>query len=254
MRVLLLDIETAPVMADVWSLWNNNVGLNQIVQDWYILSWAAKWLGANGVQYADQRAAEDIEDDSAILQPLWRLLDEADIVVAHNGERFDIPKINARFIRAGLLPPSPYRVVDTLKIAKKRFKFTSNRLAYLAEFLKVPVKKRVHEKFPGHQLWIEVRKGNLAAWREMKLYNVDDVHALEGVYLKLRPWDKMHPNMAVEAEGHVCPVCGSDHVHPRGYTHTNAGKYQRYVCECGAWSRGADNLLTKQQRKELLRR
>lgn len=255
MRILLLDIETAPIMADVWKLWDENVGLNQIVKDWYILSWAAKWLGEKRVYYEDQRDAADIEDDTDILTKLWHLLDEADVVVAHNGVRFDVPKINARFVRAGLPPPSPYRVVDTLKIAKAQFKFTSNRLAYLAEFLKVPVKKRTHHKFPGHQLWIEVRKGNRAAWQEMKLYNGDDVRALEGVYLKLRPWDKFSPNAGTfSADEGVCPVCGHVHLEKRGFAYTQAGKYQRYRCtneSCLAWSRGKTNLLPKSQRKEM---
>lgn len=257
MKVLFLDIETSPIMADVWKLWDNNVGLNQIVMDWYILSWAAGWAGSDKVMYADQRHAASIEDDSAILGELWKLLDAADIVVAHNGDRFDVPKINARFIKAGLPPPSPYRTIDTLKIAKAKFKFTSNRLAYLAEFLGTEVKKQEHHSFPGHTLWTEVRKGNLKAWREMKSYNVADVDTLKGVYYKLAPWSTIHPNMAVDSqsEQHVCPVCGEHHtLQPRGFAYTNTGKFQRYVCDCGAWSRGKDNLLTKGKRKSLLAR
>lgn len=256
MKILLLDIETAPMMADVWKMWDENIGLNQIVQDWYILSWSAKWLDGGRMFYADQRAAASIENDRDILEQLWYLLDQADIVVAHNGDRFDIPKINARFVKAGLPPPSPYRQIDTLKIAKSRFKFTSNRLAYLGEFLGVETKKITHTKYPGHQLWIEVRKGNLSAWEEMKRYNKADVLALEGVYLKLRAWDKRHPNLAVDhAEDGVCPICGVAHsLEKRGYTYTNGGKYQRYHCtneSCGAWSRGKTNLLDKEERKAL---
>lgn len=254
-KVLFLDIETSPILADVWKLWDNNVGLNQIALDWYILSWAAGWLGSDKVHYADQRGAENLEDDSGILRQLWELLDQADIVVAHNGDRFDVPKINARFIKAGLPPPSPYRTVDTLKIAKAKFKFTSNRLAYLAEFLGTDQKKLEHQKFPGHSLWVEVRKGNLAAWREMKAYNVADVTTLKGVYTRLAPWDTKHPNMGIDLdEETVCPVCGSQHLSPRGFQYSNTGKFQRYVCDCGAWSRGKENLLTKEKRRSLLAR
>lgn len=258
MKILLLDIETAPLEADVWSLWNNNVGLNQVKHDWYILSWSAKWLGQRKIMYRDQRHAANIEDDSVILAELHALMDEADIVVAHNGDRFDVPKINARFIKAGLLPPSPYRQVDTLKIAKFSFKFTSNRLAYLGEFLNIPQKKLTHHRFPGHMLWTEVRKGNMKAWQEMERYNRADVLALEAVYLKLRAWDKRAPNagpyVALDTEdgGHVCPICGSVHTVKRGFQYTQAGKFQRYQCTnetCGAWSRDRINLLTKRQRR-----
>lgn len=253
MKILVLDIETAPMIADVWKLWDNNVGLNQIVQDWYILSWAAKWLDGKRVYYADQSKANNIEDDRAILVELWGLLDQADIVIAHNGNRFDIPKINARFLKAGLPPPSPYRQIDTLKIAKAKFKFTSNRLAYLAKFLGVEEKEE-HHAFPGHSLWVETRKGNAKAWKEMRKYNIQDVDTLEQVYFKLRPWDSKHPNLGVE--GGVCPVCGTEHsLEKRGFMYTNAGKYQRYVCtgeSCGAWSRGKTNLLSKDERKGLV--
>lgn len=251
MRILVLDIETAPMMGDVWSLWQQNIGLNQLYKDWYILSWSAKWLDGKQVFYADQSKAEHLEDDSEILRKLWVLLDQADVVIAHNGDRFDIPKINARLIKAGLLPPSPYRKIDTLKIAKAKFKFTSNRLAYLARYLGVDAKDE-HREFPGHALWVETRKGNPKAWKAMRNYNIQDILVLEKVYHKLRPWDSKHPNLGVE--GGVCPVCGEAHsLEKRGFHFSNAGRYQRYVCtSCGAWSRGKTNLLDKEERKGLV--
>lgn len=258
-RILLLDIENAPVLADVWKLWDENVGLSQIAQDWYILSFAARFLGEKRVHYADQRDAKDIEDDSDLLRYLWRLLDEADIVIAHNGDRFDVPKINARFVKAGLTPPSPYRQIDTLKIAKARFKFTSNRLAYLARYLGVPTPKDEHPEYPGHTLWVAVRKGILRAWNVMKKYNIADIEALHGVYLKLRAWDRRHPNLAVYHEdGELrCPVCGGEHLEMHGNQYSNAGQYTNYVCldpTCGAHSRDKTNLLSKEKRRSLLTR
>lgn len=258
-RILLIDIENAPILADVWKLWDENVGLSQIAQDWYILSFAARFLGEKKVHYHDQRDVANIEDDSGLLSKLWTLLDEADIVIAHNGDRFDVPKINARFIKAGFLPPSPYRQIDTLKIAKAKFKFTSNRLAYLAVFLGVPVPKDEHKQFPGHTLWTQVRKGNIRAWNVMKRYNIADIDALFGVYLKLRAWDKKHPNLAViyEDDEPRCPVCGGVHLSLSGTTYTNTGAFQNYVCAdatCAAHSRDKVNLLTKEKRRSLLAR
>src|SRR5690554_2502619 len=134
-KILILDIETAPILAHVWRTFKENVGLEQISFDWYILSFAAKWLHSDETLYFDQQYAKDVEDDTPLMQRLWKLLDDADIIVAHNGRRFDLKKINARFAIKGFKPPSPYRIVDTLEIAKKNFAFTSNRLAYLTDTL-----------------------------------------------------------------------------------------------------------------------
>jgi hypothetical protein len=257
-RILFLDIETAPILGNVWSIWQQNVGLNQIERDWYILSFGAKWLGEDRVLYFDQSKAKDIENDTDLLVRLWKLLDEADIVVAHNGKQFDTKKINARLILAGMSPPSPYKVVDTLLIAKAKFKFTSNRLEYLADKLNTKYKKLPHAKYPGFALWKAVMSGDKAAWAEMRAYNEHDVLSLEELYLKLRAWDSRHPNVDVyddEHEGPACPVCGGTHLQKRGFYYTNSGKYQRYACmnpQCGAWPRERYTANSKKKRKATL--
>jgi hypothetical protein len=255
-KVLILDIETAPILGNVWSIWQQNVGLNQIERDWYILSFGAKWLGQDKVIYYDQSRAAEIEDDTVLLGKLWKLLDEADIMVAHNGKQFDAKKINARFILAGMSPPSPYKVVDTLLIAKAQFKFTSNKLEYLADKLNTKYKKLSHAKYPGFSLWKGVMAGDKAAWAEMRTYNEHDVLSLEELYLILRPWDRKHPNVDVyddTHEGTACPVCGSHHLQKRGWHTTNVGKYQRYACNgCGAWSHARTPVNTKGKRRGLL--
>lgn len=255
-RILILDIETAPIAANVWRIWQENVGLNQIDRDWYILSFGAKWLGEDKVVYFDQSKAEDIENDKVLLEKLWKLLDEADIVVAHNGKKFDVRKINARFVLQGLKPPSPFKIVDTLILAKAQFAFTSNRLEYLADRLNKKYKKLPHAAFPGFELWKAVMRGDKKAWAEMRRYNEHDVLALEELYLILRPWDKQHPNVHVyndDIDDQACPVCGGYHLHQRGYRTTNVGKFPRYVCvDCGHWSSGRVAVNTKEKRKGLL--
>lgn len=254
-RTLILDIETAPILANVWKTWKENVGLEQIRADWYILSFSAKWLGDKEVFYYDQSAAKDIENDAALMEKLHKLLDEADIVVAHNGRRFDLKKINVRFFTHGLPPPSPYVIVDTLEIVKRHFAFTSNRLAFLTEHYCTTHKKRAHAKFPGFTLWKECLAGNKEAWKEMRLYNIDDVRSLEEFYLKVRPWAEGHPNVAAfdEPDRPACPRCGSKDVNERGHRHTQVGRYKRYQCNsCGGWSRGRLVVNSKEQRKNLL--
>lgn len=251
-KILLVDIETSPVLAYVWKLWDENVGLNQIHTDWFMLSWSAKWLGHKSVLYRDQRDAKKLEDDSGILRDLWLLLDEADIVIAHNGKRFDEKKINARFILNGMKRPSSFRSIDTLQIAKKNFGFTSNKLAYLADKL-CAQKKSEHRKYVGFDLWKACLAGEAAAWKEMEKYNKQDVLALEELYLKLEPWNSPGINIGVyyNDEERRCS-CGGTEFKGYGYRYTMKGKFRRLKCTaCGKEKQGSSNLLNREKRSTL---
>lgn len=243
-RILIFDIETAPVLAYVWGLRDQNVAVNQIHRDWYVIAWAAKWLGdpASKVIYRDQRHAKNIEDDKAILKDLWKLLNQADIVITQNGKNFDTPKLNARFITHGMRPPSPYKHLDTLQIAKSAARFTSNKLEYLTEKLCKKYKKLKHNKFPGFELWAECLKGNLRAWNEMRRYNKHDVLATEELYTKIRAWAPQNAPRVYNV-GHLthqCPTCGViGKLRPKGYTYTRVSRFRKYVCKgCGSWTNG----------------
>lgn len=253
-RVLLFDIETAPILGYVWGLWENNVGLNQINSDWHLLSWSAKWLDdpPSTTMYMDQRGVKNIEDDRKILKGIWDLLDQADIVITQNGRAFDQKKLNARFILSGLQPPSSYKHIDTKVIAKRHFAFTSNKLEYMSDKLCTKYKKLKHGKFSGFELWRECLADNPEAWKEMEKYNKYDVLALEELYKKLRPWDgSINFNLYREDHEHICS-CGCDELKKNGYVYTNIGKYQRYKClDCGTESRDKINLLTEEKRAAL---
>lgn len=252
--IVTLDIETAPYEAYVWGLWDQNVGLNQIKTEWSLLSFAAKRLDQKKVLYRDNRGQKNTRDDRALMIALWTVLNDSDIIVAQNGKRFDVKRINARFALLGFSPPSPYRVVDTMVEAKKYFGFTSNKLEWLSKHL-TPAKKSSHKKFPGFELWLECLADNKAAWDEMRRYNVLDVVACEQLYLKLRPWINNHPNVAAYEEGEreTCPKCGSADVQRRGFVHTQSGKYARLRCNgCYGWTRSKTNLLVTSKRKKLL--
>lgn len=255
-KIATIDIETSPLESWTWGIWDQNVGLEQIKTEWSILSYSAKWLGKKKVIYADTggRGAKRVRDDKPLMANLWRILDEADIVVAQNGQRFDIKKINARLIMHGFKPYSPVRVVDTLLVAKKHFSFTSNKLAWMSKYL-TDAKKSEHKKFPGFELWVECLKDNPRAWAEMRKYNIQDVIATEQLYIKQRPWISGHPNMGAytPSNTHSCPKCGSRDTQRRGESVTQQGRYQRYQCfGCGGWSRGKQALITSTNRKGLL--
>ena len=252
-RILLLDIETAPIYGAVWRLFKQNVGLNQIQKEWYMLSYCAKWYGEDAVSYEDKRDSWADETDFSLLESLWSLLDKADFIIAHNGKGFDIRKINSRFILNGMKPPSAYRVIDTLEIAKNRFGFTSNKLEWLTDKLCTQYKKNKHGKFPGFDLWSECLKGNIEAWEEMEEYNIYDVLSLEELYNILRPWDTKHPNVNLYYEDTRTRCrCGSYHLELNGYAYTNISKFDKFQCQdCGAEVRGRTNLLTKEKRASL---
>lgn len=251
-KVLLLDIETAPVLGYVWGLWDQNIGLNQIKSDWHLLSWSAKWLDSSKVMYMDQRREKNVENDKRILQGIWSLLDEADVIVTQNGKDFDAKKLNARFIMNGMKPPSSYKHIDTLKIAKKHFGFTSNKLEYMTDKLCTKYKKLKHTKYPGFEMWKECLAGNLDAWREMEKYNKYDVLSLEELYKKLIPWDNgVNFNLYSDDTGVVCK-CGSTSLKRYGYAFTATGKFQRYVCKtCGTETRDRKNLFSDEKKQSL---
>ena len=252
LKVLILDIENAPMTAYVWGLWQQNISPGMRIEGnrSYMMSVAAKWLHSDEIFYFETRT----EDDSEITAEILKLVDEADIIVGHNAQKFDMKKINAYAALNGLQPPSPYRVIDTMLVAKKHFAFERNTLEYLTGAL-CTSQKSAHKKFNGFELWSECIKGNEEAWKEMQHYNIQDVLVTEELYLTLRPWIKGHPNMVTLAcsTDNRCVSCGSTKVRPDGYSVTNVSKFQRYKCSnCGSFSRGRTNLLKKSHRDKLL--
>ena len=251
-RILILDIETAPNLAYVWKFFKENISPKQVLEHTTILSFAAKWLHSPTTLYHDCRGVLEERD---ILLALKMLLDRADIVVAHNGAKFDLPTISGRFLVNGIMPPSPFKIVDTYLAARKWFNFPSNSLEYLAEVFSLDVKKQSHSLYPGFELWKGVLIGDEDAWEEMRRYNIQDVEVLEALYFKMRPYIKNHPNIGVYLEREIacCSKCGSTNIHYRGYYKTSVGKYRRFVCnDCGGWSKTRFTELGKNINKTLL--
>lgn len=248
--MLLLDCETAPLLSFCWGLFDQNIGLNQIHSDTYILSWAAKWLGDpdSAVMYMDQQNARNMENDKALVKGIWKLLNDCDVVVSQNGRRFDVKRLNARFIAHGLPPTSSFKHIDTLLLARKHFAFTSNKLAYLTNLLCVKHKKSEHKKFSGFDLWKGCMERDPAAWAEMKKYNIMDVLSLEELYTKLIPWDNsVNFNLYNDSTENVCK-CGSKKFKRNGFFYTEKSRFQRFKClSCGSETRNTKNLFTKEK-------
>lgn len=237
MRTILLDIETSPNLADVWGLWNQNVGLDQLRESSELMCFAAKWLGDPAKLTRFVSGQHDPRHSGGrweMVQAAHAVLDEADAVATWNGKRFDIPHLNREFLEGGLKPPSPYKQIDLLETAKKQFRFPSNKLQYVSTHLGL----RGKVGHGGHKLWTACMAGDEAAWRLFERYNKQDVVLLDGIYQRFQPWVPGHPSHAALNGEDVCPKCASTRLQRRGTYQTPQSTFQRYQCQqCGAWSR-----------------
>ena len=256
-KILILDIETAPMAGYLWSLWKPAFNTTMIDSHTYILSWAAKWVDSDEVLFdalcrnPDYKAGD--ETDTRMLQGIWELLDEADYIVAHNGDKFDIKKLNTRFLLNSFTPPVPYKQIDTLKICKRMFGFDSNKLDNLLKEMYGYGKDEVG----GFDTWRGCMRGDMDSWDTLIEYNKADVTKLERLYLDMRAWDKLHPSAATHggsAGKRVCTVCGSENVSATDRTYsTGVSQFRVYTCgDCGSHMRDRASMLTAEQRSNIL--
>ena len=246
MKRLLLDIETAPNLAYIWGMWNQNIAPNQINATGYTMCWAAKWYGKRKVYFNSVHKSSEQE----MLAEIHELLTEADGVIHYNGTKFDMPTLNRDFIKHDMPPPAPYKQIDLLKTVRSQFRFHSNKLDEVLKALGLQGKVR----HTGMELWIDCMAKDPKAWKLMERYNRRDVTIMEGLYEKLLPWMKHHPNLAlyVDDENPVCPKCGNKGIVKDGTRSTNTQIYQRYYCGgCHSWLRGRKNI-TPPEKKGVL--
>lgn len=225
-KILFYDIETTPCEGYFWSRWQQ--GPTAIKKEWKILSFAYKWQGDKEIKFI--RAAKN-GSDKALCKKLWNLFNRADIVIAHNAKKFDNKKVRARFIFHGMAPHAPFSVVDTLVVARRHFKFTSNKLDDLGEYLGLG--KKVNTG--GFDLWLGCMANDPKAWKLMKKYNKQDVKLLEGCYDKLKIWMDDHPNVSLVTNPNAvirgCPYCGSKNYIKRGVRATHLSVKQKFQCK-----------------------
>jgi hypothetical protein len=237
-KILLYDIETAPRLGYVWGEYEQNV--IRVVKESYILCFSYKWFGDKTVKVVSlpdfKLYKRDREDDRDVVRALWSLFDEADYLIGHNSDSFDNRWAAKQFVYHSMKPPSPNIWIDTKKIAKRYFRFDSNSLDKLGEFLGVGRKV----KHDGVDTWFDCMSGDVKAWRTMIRYAKGDVDLLERVYLKLRPYHTSHPNInSLPGMLDACPKCGSKNIIARGSIPTNIGRKRRWSCnDCGGWSVG----------------
>lgn len=210
-----------------------------VERDTFILMFSYKWAHEKTVKTCClpdfRRYSRHKHDDKDLCGVLYHLLDQADIICAHNGDAFDIKKINSRLIVNGFSSPSPFKTIDTLKIARRSFKFDSAKLDNIGRYL------REGRKIPntGAALWRGCVEGDKKSWATMRKYGKQDTALLERVYHRLKSWAPNHPNMNAYSGGVGCPTCESENVQRRGTQVKLNSRRQRFHCQdCGAWFSG----------------
>jgi DNA polymerase III epsilon subunit-like protein len=255
-KILFLDIETAGAISHTFGRYNLNLSQANIISEGgWLISYAYAWNDSQVVGHHSIPELVVAKNDKALVSDLANLINEADIVVGHNIDKFDLAVIKARMIKHRLKPFKTVRTVDTLKIAKQN-KFASNKLDDLGEYLGLGRKVK-HE---GVSLWVKCQQGDPSALTEMLDYNIQDVVLLRNVYNAIKAYDKNPPNLGkilnakLGESKHRCPVCASDNVFKGNYTvHTPVSEYDEYVCKsCGHRSRSRSVVNTKEQRSKIL--
>lgn len=241
-KTLVLDIETSPIEAYVWGLWNQNVSPGQIIKPTRMLSFAAKWVGDKDTEFF----SEFHDGKEEMVAAARSYMHQADIVIHYNGNKFDTPHVNREILQAGIAPPSPFKAIDLYLTAKKQFKWPSNKLDSVAVALGLDGKVK-HE---GFELWKLCLAGDKDAWGRMREYNMRDVTLTEELYHILLPWIPQLPNRNLYDGTENCPICGDGPVLRDGFAYTTLSKFKRWHCEaCGAWLRSSkrEHGVTRQQ-------
>lgn len=225
-----------------FSLYDDHISHQNILEDWYIICAAWKYLGKTRISAVnnlenEKRFKKDFRDDYHVVATLRDVLEDVDVIIGHNQDKFDIKKFNARLIYHRL-PPLPKLIhsVDTLKEVRKIAAFSSNRLDYLTKHLCGEGKMGT-----SSGLWLRVLRGDVAAIVEMTKYNKVDVTRLEELYLRLLPYMKSHPHVGAiggDNKNESCPKCGSLDLsfHKPRFTATGIKRIQKQCKSCHSYS------------------
>lgn len=240
-RILFYDIETSLQTVAVFQLGGNDyIQPQNIIQERYIICAAWQWLGEDKIHTVSllddtKRFKSDQTDDFHVVQTLSQVMAQADVIVAHYGDSFDLKYVKTRMLKHGMAPLPPITTVDTKKVAKQVFYFNSNKLDYIGKFLGVG-QKLSH----SHGLWLSILRGGkdaVQSIRKMVAYNKGDITLLREVFLKLRPYISTHVNRELFGKTEGCPRCGSKKVQSRGTYYAQTRTYRRWQCagECKGW-------------------
>ncbi len=241
LKILELDYETSPARGRFFgSIWETNIVHIDEFEQVLTVSW--KWHGEKKLNVLGQDDFDGYKpgklNDKALCQFFSTILSQADYVVAHNGDSFDMKVFNTRLLFHRLPQVPELKTFDTKKLSKGKFHFPSNKLDHIAQFL--GIEGKIHHK--GIDLWLGCEAGNPEVWRDMKKYNKQDIVVLDDVFSIIMPYVKLPAQfnvVSVATDPCPNPLCGSMNLKKRGTERVAGGLKQRYQCgDCGKWSYG----------------
>lgn len=228
-RVLIYDLETSHNIVAQFDIRDEYTPHTNVLAERFIICAAWKWLGESKV-YSVQ--IDRPFDDLKVVKALHDVISQADVIVGHNGDQFDQKWVNTRILYHGLPALPPVASIDTLKVAKNRFRFNSNKLDYIANFLGLG--RKIHT---DPEMWLDILRGDKKALREMVTYNKKDVVLLEGVFKRLSAYMPNYVSRELFG-GTGCPRCGSTKIQSRGLHRAISRVYRRWQCQspsCMGW-------------------
>jgi hypothetical protein len=247
MKKLYIDIETQPTIAYIWQLKTKYVPKDHIAEVGRTLCFAAKWEGSKDVMFF----SEWKDGFNSMIEAAFSLLDEADVVIHYNGEKFDIPILQWEIAKLVGVPPTSVHQVDLYKTVRQNFKMLSYSLDFVCQ--EFDLGSKLHHK--GMELWKEVMDGDAKARKIMERYNVQDVKLLPKLYKRLLPYIKNHPNYGLwlDPDKPCCTNCGSTNLRYKGLERLKTQSYHRYKCKkCGTNLRSRFTVVSREQGKNVL--
>lgn len=234
-KILFFDLEVTPLLVWTYNAYEGNA--LRIEEDSKIMSVAWAW-GDGKIQYKGLHECKGYKpsrfkiNDSELVELVYDLIEEADLVIGQNSINFDMKVLRARALAHKLPPLKPVLMEDTLKIAKRYFKLPKYTLEELCRYVGIEGKTELkHSDLLWGYLEGDTKKGKL-----MKAYNVRDVEITRKFYNEVKGWHLSHTNLNfIYRRPLRCPTCLSEKYHKRGFDNfKRTGTRQRYICqECG---------------------
>lgn len=233
LKILAIDIETMPALVWTYDLFRPFISHKQIVEPSRISCFSYQWYGQKKVGFV----SEYHDTREGMIEKLWELLDEADVVLGYNTKRFDYPWILGELMAEGKTKPSPVKHIDLYQTTKQNTRFLSRKLDYVSERLLGDKKIDVNTMTLAIECGSKDPEVAAKAWAKMKRYSVKDTALMFPLFERIRSYVKMpHP---VASDGISCHSCKSLNLQRRGTEKTLVSEYQRYRCnDCGSWFRG----------------
>lgn len=250
MKILALDFETSYNLALTWGLYDGFIPHENVLKERGILMGSYTYLNPLDKTHSKIRNISLLNstDEDDMINKLYLIMLDADIIVTHNGDKFDLRRFNTELIKHNFDPLPKIKTIDTLKIARKNFNFNSNKLADLARTLGLGEKGDVPKS-----VWIVLGNPNSSerdkrqALKLMRDYCNQDVVLLAKLYFALRRFDPSHPSFNLVADASdACPRCtsqGTLETNPAWVYHSATRTYPRFKCtNCGGWTKGVKSV------------